>query len=84
MSIWVSIKDKLPDDNQEWDWVLVGCIQDNYMTAWTIARYSLSLGWEFFDEPITTSCPYAGDSLSYISIDDITHWMEIEMIKEEE
>ena len=81
---WISIKDMLPsDDNKfanEWDWVLVAGEVD-LGTAWTMARWSKSFGWQFFENGMQVEAPFCGDAINGFKLEDITHWMPIPEIE---
>lgn len=81
MNEWISIKDRLPKDPEpSYNWVPV----TDGKSKWSIARYGhlsvndkLIESWEFFDDVTEAGCPYAGDAVNIMTIEEITYWIDI-------
>ncbi len=75
MTEWINVKDQ---SGPEYNWVLV-CNSKQSDTPICIARWQPTYKkWQFFDTSLETCAgPYCGDSFSFLSTDDITHWMEL-------
>jgi len=79
---WINIKKILPGDigyeRFDYDWVIVGYMDEDNRMSWKVGRYVSTSGWEL----MCNHCPsaYAFDSVGDLQVNQITHWMPIKQI----